>query len=233
MDLHGRAGLAELLAQIMDMHRDSVGFDVVVDSVELLLQHRARHDPPEAPHQVLEGRSFASWQRDRTTGDHDVACERVERYVSGLKHDSQCTAWPAQKRLDACNELGRRERLYQVIVGAGVESGDPVLYGVPGRQHENWSLVATGSCGCKELQAVAVRQAEVEHDRVIGRRGKRRQTRSAGSYRVHDETGFRQGLGQELDDADLVFNQQEAQAKSSTAFAGAYPKGATACLRQS
>jgi hypothetical protein len=63
-------------------------------------------------------------------------------------------------------ELPQRERLDQVVVGAGVQAGHPVVDRVAGGQHEHRRAVAGGPQAPAHLQPVEARHGDVEHDRV-------------------------------------------------------------------
>ena len=71
----------------------------------------------------------------------------------------------AQMRPHARQQLAGAERLDEVVVGAGVERLDLVLLAGAGRQHED-GHVRPGAQVADQVDAVAVRQAEVEHDQV-------------------------------------------------------------------
>src|SRR5206468_9699220 len=52
----GRAGLGELATEMMDMDRNRIRAQFVVDAVELFLQHRLWHHPAKPPHQMFKYR---------------------------------------------------------------------------------------------------------------------------------------------------------------------------------
>ena len=69
-------------------------------------------------------------------------------------------------------QLGERERLGQVVVGAAVEPGDAVLDRVARGQHQDRRPDAVVAQPAAGLEAVDARQHHVEHDRVVlGRAG--------------------------------------------------------------
>jgi hypothetical protein len=73
------------------------------------------------------------------------------------------TARPPQHGLDARDELARRERLRDVVVGAELEPDDAVGLLVARRQHQDRDARAAADAAGR-LEAVDVRQPEIEDD---------------------------------------------------------------------
>src|SRR6476620_7535067 len=73
---------------------------------------------------------------------------------------------PAQDRLDAKDELGRRERLWQVVVGAVLEAGDAVERRATGRhdQDRRSGRLVVAAYGPDDGPAVQPGEHEVEDD---------------------------------------------------------------------
>ena len=66
---------------------------------------------------------------------------------------------------DASQQLGRAKRLDQVIVGTGIECGHLVDFGRAGGKNDDGN-VRPGPQVADQVDAIAIRQAEVEHDQV-------------------------------------------------------------------
>jgi hypothetical protein len=71
----------------------------------------------------------------------------------------------AEDGADAADELGHRERLRHVVIGAGLEPDHTVDLGIAGGQHENRN-VAAGPGAAADLDPGEARQHQVEHDEV-------------------------------------------------------------------
>ena len=84
--------------------------------------------------------------------------------------------WPAggaaHERPDAGDEHRERERLRQVVVGAGVERLGLIEVAVLGGEHQDRGPVVAGSQVGAHLVAVAAGQHQVEHDQVVGALGR-------------------------------------------------------------
>jgi hypothetical protein len=73
----------------------------------------------------------------------------------------------ANDRAQARPQLGDRERLGQIVVGARIEPGDPILDCIPCRQHQHGSPDVVRAQSCAQLESIEPRQHHIEHDRVI------------------------------------------------------------------
>ena len=76
-----------------------------------------------------------------------------------------------QVRADPGQQLGEAKRLDQIVVAAGVQPGDDVELVVARRQDQDRQVRARGAQPPADLQAVDVRQAEVEDHEAHGRVG--------------------------------------------------------------
>ena len=98
---------------------------------------------------------------------HDLARRRVEPEVADLEHRRPLHGSPPHERPQPREELGERERLRQVVVGARVETGDAVVDAVARREHEHRRPHAVLANPAADLEAVDPGEHEVEHDRVV------------------------------------------------------------------
>ena len=99
--------------------------------------------------------------------------ERFEREVADAQQAALALEAPAQEGAEAGQQLRQGEGLDQVVVGARIESLDPVVDGVAGRQHQHRRVVAGAAHAAADGQAVEVGQPEVEDERVGRRQGQR------------------------------------------------------------
>ena len=87
---------------------------------------------------------------------------------SPTSSDGRAARPPAPgERAQARQQLGERERLRQVVVGAGVEPGDAILDRVARGQHQHRRPDAALPQPAADLDAVDAGQHQVEHDRVV------------------------------------------------------------------
>ena len=105
-------------------------------------------------------------QREEPVAPPGLAGAEVEREVAEAE-DLALRAGPApEERPQPGQQLGQRERLDEVVVGAGVETLHTVVDGVAGGQHEDRRVVAGRPQPPADGQAVEAGEPEVEHDRV-------------------------------------------------------------------
>ena len=83
-----------------------------------------------------------------------------------LEHVARRAAQAALERAQAREQLVDVEGLDQVVVGAGVESGDALRDAVARAEHEHGREAAAGARAAQDLQSVHARQPEVEHQGV-------------------------------------------------------------------
>ena len=94
----------------------------------------------------------------------DVDLERADR--DGLRRERRGRAPAAQQRLHPRHQLGQHERLDQVVVGARLQTGDPVVDRAARRQHADRDVVVHRAQRGDHADAVEHRHVDVQHDRV-------------------------------------------------------------------
>src|SRR6266516_7940481 len=157
-------GPAELAAELRDVHVDgpgSAGVGHPPDPIEQLVtaDHYAR-----ILEQGREQVEFLRRQLDRLAVDRNLARVPVQNDVVQREHLFRAAPVGApQDCLHAGDELARRERLRQVIVGAELEPGDSVGLLVARGEHEDWHVRASPHQP-GDVEPVDAGQADVEDD---------------------------------------------------------------------
>lgn len=132
------AGPAEGLSQAADMDVDRALVEIGVAAPNAVEQLLAREHPAWPKHQELKQPVFGRAEMQLVAGpmyparlpvDNKVAGSQARRGLSGIG--------PAQQRPDTGDELGNRERLDDVVVGAGGEPAHPVGLLAARRQHDD------------------------------------------------------------------------------------------------
>jgi hypothetical protein len=92
---------------------------------------------------------------------------RIEAKVSDLEHRRPLDRRPPRQSAQPGEELRERERLREVVVGAGVQPRDAVLDRVAGGQHQDRGPGPGLAELAADLEAVPPGEEDVEDDRVV------------------------------------------------------------------
>jgi hypothetical protein len=135
--------------------------------------------------------------------DHEVA----DRDGAGGERGAAAEQAPQPRQ-----QLGERERLREVVVGAAVEAGHPVGDGVARGEHEHRRARPAGAQLAAHVEPPAPGEAHVEHDHVVVRHRRVVQPalavgRDVDGVRVLDEPLAEQG-----GERRVVFDDEDAHA---------------------
>src|SRR5581483_2916254 len=117
-------------------------------------------------HQVFEQIELTSRKFDTPAGALDSARYQVHMEVSHVQAQGTLHAPPAQQCLNACQKLRHGKRLYQVVIGARGEAADTVVYAVLRGEDDHQAFLIQVAPGSENLQPIATRQADVQHDQI-------------------------------------------------------------------
>ena len=85
MNLDSRSGIQQLAAQVMDVNRNRIRFEFIIDPVELLLEHCFGHHSSQAPHQVLKDRKLATRERQGGGCNSHITSNGIEDNIPRAK----------------------------------------------------------------------------------------------------------------------------------------------------
>jgi hypothetical protein len=92
----------------------------------------------------------------------EIIGEPADHRLLGAQRDRA-----AMQRPQARHQLLHGKRLDQIVVGACVEPGDPVVEAAECRQHQHRRIDTQGAQLGNEVEAFAIRHAAVEHDGIV------------------------------------------------------------------
>jgi len=170
------------------------------------LEHLLAADHPSGvAGQALQDRELLRGHRDLLPGHADLVRAQVHGERAVLQHLPGGLTAATQHRPDPGQQLLQPERLDQVVVGPLVQGQHPVRF-LTARGHHDDGRVAGLAEPAADLDAVDVRQSEIEQHHVRDRPVERR---LAGG----DAPGFVAGPGQAADqlkgDAGVVFHDED------------------------
>src|SRR5215813_9484442 len=109
MNFRAGSGVLELAPQVVHVHRNSIGFELLVDAIELFFDNALRYDTALAAQQVLQNRGFATRKLQWNAGNAYVSTNGIEDDIAGLKRSTERRSWTAQQSLRPGNEFAHRK----------------------------------------------------------------------------------------------------------------------------
>ena len=104
-----------------------MGFDDRRPRIEMKVpdmfeQHCPGDDLARMPHQMLKQPELARLKIDLPVADSAAATSKVEFEPADAEDGPQLQGWPAREGIDPRGEFGKRKRLDEIIVAAGLQS---------------------------------------------------------------------------------------------------------------
>src|SRR4051812_14115924 len=122
VDHPGLEALVDLLAKPEHEHVHDIRTRIEAVIPDVRQDHRLRHHPAGISHQIFEQRELARAQLDVVPLPGGTPRHQVERQVAnGEVGGGRRARRPADEGVDAGQQLGKGERLGQVVVAAGFE----------------------------------------------------------------------------------------------------------------
>jgi hypothetical protein len=197
--------VSEFAAQAMDVHFDGVAFYFFAPAIEAFFDLRARKDVTGALHQELQEREFFRGQPDLPTLSGDPMGGRIEGNSEMLDLWRRAAGLSTQKRADAGGKLVEIERLYQIVVGAGVESLYAIGHGITGGNDEYRERLLARSQTLQHLQAPFSRQPEIQQQEVECVRAEHFVSRFTIVNPIHSEAVPLETRSDSLGDHGIIF----------------------------
>jgi hypothetical protein len=131
---------------------------------------QAREHLPRPAHERLQQRELLGRQLDLDAVAPHLPGRGVQAERADLQHRGPLHHATAGERPQPRQQLRERERLGQVVVGAAVQAGDPVLDAVARGQDEDRRPDPAVPQLTADVEAAEAREHHVQHDRVVGDR---------------------------------------------------------------
>ena len=193
---------------------DAIVLDVMLPGIDgFELCRRLRADGVWSPVLILTARDSVG---DRVAGLDGGADDYLTKpfsfaeFLARLQDARPLDRPAAPERAQPRHELGERERLDEVVVGAAVEAGDAVLDRVARGEHEHGRPDAVVAQPAADLEAVDAGQHHVEHDRVVGGGARHPQRVLALDGDVGEHPLVAQAAADQGGQLDLVLDDQHA-----------------------
>ena len=157
------------LAQPADMDVDGALVDIDVAAPDAVEQLLAREHAARALHQEFQQAIFGRPEIDGAAVARDALLFAIEFDVADVEHSGDpLGVGAAQQRAHARQQFRHRERLDDVVVGAGGEAAHLLALLAAGGQHDDRQLPGfrPRAQTPAELDAGQARQHPVEHDQI-------------------------------------------------------------------
>ena len=159
----------DLAADAAEVDLDDVGVAVEVDVPGVGQELGLRHGRAGVAHQVLEDGELLARQVDVVATARGTCGRPGRAEVVDLDRRPVGRRTAAQQGPQPGQQHDERERLGEVVVGAGVERLGDVVLAVLGRQHQDRRPDAAARAGGGTRRSrCRPRQHDVEHDDVVG-----------------------------------------------------------------
>jgi hypothetical protein len=197
----------DLVAQVADVDVHDVGAALVREIPDVLDQVRPGEGLAGPPHQLVQQRELLGRQRDAPLAPVHRAGRRVEHQVADVQLGGTFQGLAAGQRPHPGQQFVQRERLGEIVVGAGVQAADLVEHGVAGGEHEHRHPAAAGADLPAHLEAVRRRDHRVEHHHVVVGLDDAPDGVRAGADSVHRVAAAAQAAGQHGGHRRVVLDQ--------------------------
>jgi hypothetical protein len=107
-------------------------------------------------------------------------------------------------------QLIDRKRFGQVVIGAGVQPVNAVVQRIACCQHEHRRLPAGSTVSPADLEAVQIRQSQIEYHEIVRAHRKGLERGPARVYVINCPRNLPEGTAEEVGQLRLVFDDQDA-----------------------
>src|SRR5258706_14726599 len=128
----------------------------------------------------------------------------------------------SEQRPDPRQQLTKRERLCQIVVSAGIESGNSIVYRCTRCQHHDGCRIAARTQFATDLKSVPAGQQHIKQDKIVIVNRGLIERRVAVGRQVDCVGMLTQTLGDHLRHAWLIFYQEDSQSDSVVQTATLY-----------
>src|SRR5271166_5090834 len=210
MNQRNRIAPVYLVAQAADVSFNDAGMGIEVNVPDIFEQHGACDYLPGVFQEILEQSKFARQEIDGHAATKNIAGQEIDLQICEMqgRFDPGAPGTATQCR-DAREQFRERERLYQVVVRAGIQALHPVVNAAErGQKHYGRRVPRLTHC-LNHAQAVNVWQHAIDDQQIPGLGYRSIKACAA----IGDERGlmpvFLQAAQYVLRCLDVVFDQQD------------------------
>src|SRR5580692_8465196 len=196
--------------QAVNVNFDRVAADLLIPTVQPVLQLGSRQYGARALQQRLQDRKFVCRYVHRNTAALDGARHRIQPQFAVADARVAASRRAAHHRAHAGGYFVKVKGLDDVIVGAGIQSCDAMLDFIARRENDYGRRIAALSQLAQHVDAVAMRKTEVEQHHVEDRPLQRAGSALAVAHPINGKSALAQRRLQTLRNHRVVLNEQYA-----------------------
>src|SRR5690606_10959793 len=169
LDLEVGTVAFELLAEILNLGIDEVEIVCIIHMVApyMLCEGRFINKPVFIDHEESEDIKFFPVEVHIRMIHAQYTCVEIEFHIVQPHHIGAVKRLSTYHSLDARIEFRKVERLRQVVIGTKLQAFKLVVQGILGRNDDHILALLLGFQRPEEIEAIAVRQADIEQDAVV------------------------------------------------------------------
>ncbi len=198
----------DLPAQSPHEHFEHVGERIVVIVPHMRSDRSAIDDMPCVKCETFQKTEFLGGKLDFTSGAFDLLRADVDLEVCNRDNVPNRRCLPARECAKTSDQLAEGERLRQIVIGARLESRDPVVYGISRSQHQDRRRDLTVSQIFAEFEPGPSGKHHIEHDNI--ERIEHRLHPAIGKVVGYGDTNsfFLESAGDNVRKGSIVFHEQ-------------------------
>jgi hypothetical protein len=209
VDEFGLAGKVNFVTEKADEGFDRVFIDVGIEAPHGIQDGVAGDDAAGVAEKKFKKREFAGGEGQGAQGAGDLAGIGIERKIGEGEADRLRDRPAAADGADAGEQHVEGEGFGEVIVGSEIEGGNQVTVGIASGEHEDGSLVGTGTETAGDGEAIHEGKHDIEHNGVEGVS----KSETEGGFAIAREsdvvTLFGEALLEKVGHSGIVFGYKE------------------------
>ena len=205
---------AQLAAHAVDQHVHGVAADLLAPAIDAAFELVAREDGPGPLEQRVQQRELTRRELRTLALHQHFAGGDVQLDVGAADDGVGRAVAPPDDGAHARQQFAKLVGLDQVVVGADVQAGDPVVQAVAGGEHQHRRVVALAARLAQDLDAIALGQAQIEQHAGVAAVAEGALRQQAVLHPIDRPAVAAQCLLQALADHLVVFHQQNAHQPS-------------------
>ena len=208
---------SELASQVVDVNLDRIAGDLILEAIQFLLDLGPRHEsarPRISSSATAYSRAVSAagspWKLTRRRRVSSTTSPAVSNWPGAAEHAARDGAQPRPELIDV-------KGFDQVVIRAGVQTGDAVGNAIARRNDDNGRGAPVVAQPAQHGKSIAARQTQIQQQRTEGRGRQRRQRSAPVLHPIDHVPLLAQSVLDCLTEHGVVFHQQDPHRCDSSA----------------